>query len=88
MAQTFEDVAETTRVRGNIVALQERYITSAAGDWRQSIHRYYEYREFMTPETRKIVDKVMKSVYRVIMDNLDENGDPIDQSETSNFTNN
>jgi hypothetical protein len=75
--QSVEDVAETARIRQNYVAKQERYIISAAGDWRQSIHRYYEYREFMTADTKGIVDKVMKSIFRVLLDNLDENGDPL-----------
>jgi chromosome segregation ATPase len=73
--QSAEDFAETEGTAKNIVALYERYMLTQAGQMRNTIQRYYEYREYISGTSLNIVDKVMKQIHHVLTDYLDENGD-------------
>jgi regulator of replication initiation timing len=78
---TKEDNEKTDKTKENVVALFERYLLTACGDWRQGITRYHEYRSHMTDSSRDIIDKVLKNLHLINLQYLDENGDPKDTSK-------
>jgi DNA-binding protein Fis len=75
--QSPEDIAETSRVRQNIVAKLERYFNTAAAEWREDVFSYFSFREYMTEDTKRIVDIAMRAAYMVMKENLDDQGFPL-----------